>query len=299
VTPASLEQLAKLTAKALLKEGNRKVRLSYDTSLFSGPAISPDWEPSYVPSGVIAPVSALMADEGRTSVHSVARAVDPARLATQTFATLLGKDGIRVVGSTDKTRPKNTDQVISTVSSPTIADIVERMLTDSDDQVAESLGRLSAIAAGRPGSFSGASRTLVHTAKGLAPRAHRVRLFDASGLARGDRLPAAVLVAAVVAAASPSDTSQRSVLSGLAVAGFTGTLTDRYLLPPSSSAAGIVRAKTGTLSGVSAEAGLTTTKDGHLLAFAFLADKVPYVDTLDARASLDDAAAGLYACGCG
>ena len=56
----------------------------------------------------------------------------------------------------------------------------------------------------------------------------------------------------------------------------------------------MVRAKTGTLTGISAEAGVTTTCDGELVSYAFLADAVP--DTEAARSTLDEAAAALAAC---
>ena len=56
-----------------------------------------------------------------------------------------------------------------------------------------------------------------------------------------------------------------------------------------------MRAKTGTLTGISAESGMTTTCDGDLVYFAFLADKVPF-DTLAARDALDRAAANLTRC---
>ena len=60
---------------------------------------------------------------------------------------------------------------------------------------------------------------------------------------------------------------------------------------------GLVRAKTGTLTGVSALAGTTVTRDGRLVFFALLADQVQ--STLDARAALDAAAVALAACRCG
>jgi D-alanyl-D-alanine carboxypeptidase/D-alanyl-D-alanine-endopeptidase (penicillin-binding protein 4) len=58
-----------------------------------------------------------------------------------------------------------------------------------------------------------------------------------------------------------------------------------------------VRAKTGTLTGVSALAGLVHDANGRLLIFAFNADRVR--STPAAEAALDDLAAALARCGCG
>jgi D-alanyl-D-alanine carboxypeptidase/D-alanyl-D-alanine-endopeptidase (penicillin-binding protein 4) len=77
------------------------------------------------------------------------------------------------------------------------------------------------------------------------------------------------------------------------VAGFDGTLADRFAAG-ATVGAGVVRAKTGTLTGVTAEAGVVTTCDGDLVSFAFVADEVP--DTEAARAVLDQAAALLSRC---
>jgi D-alanyl-D-alanine carboxypeptidase/D-alanyl-D-alanine-endopeptidase (penicillin-binding protein 4) len=63
-------------------------------------------------------------------------------------------------------------------------------------------------------------------------------------------------------------------------------------------AAGAVRAKTGTLDGVSALAGLVLTADGRLLAFDVTADGVPTGATRGAEAALDRFAAALAGCGC-
>ena len=51
----------------------------------------------------------------------------------------------------------------------------------------------------------------------------------------------------------------------------------------------------GSVSGL---AGLVTTKDGRLLAFAILADNVPVGGTLPAQDALDRIAVALANCGC-
>jgi len=76
------------------------------------------------------------------------------------------------------------------------------------------------------------------------------------------------------------------------VAGFTGTLTSRY----TGGAAGVVRAKTGTLTGVNTLAGTVVDQDGRLLAFAFLASNT--TNPLEAQSALDRTATALAACGC-
>ena len=60
-----------------------------------------------------------------------------------------------------------------------------------------------------------------------------------------------------------------------------------------------MRAKTGTLSGVTGLAGTVTDRTGTPMVFAFLADEVALVDTLDARAALDDLTSALAGCRCG
>jgi D-alanyl-D-alanine carboxypeptidase/D-alanyl-D-alanine-endopeptidase (penicillin-binding protein 4) len=81
------------------------------------------------------------------------------------------------------------------------------------------------------------------------------------------------------------------------VAGFTGSLTYRFAEGP-ALARGLVRAKTGTLTGVHALAGIAVGRDGEPMAFVLAADKVRPEDTLDARDALDRAAAALAACRC-
>jgi len=289
----SLERLAKQTAKELLGSGVKSVELSYDDSLFTGPSTSPEWEDDYVSSGVVAPVTALIADEGRVSPDSLARYPDPAAAAAQAFRELLEDAGVQVKGDVAEDTASATAEPLARVESAPVSELVERMLRESDNQLAESLARLAAIGSGDPASFTGAVLAMEDAAELQDIDVAQMEVFDASGLSRDNRVSAEGLAQVLMAAAA--DPTLRPILAGLPVAGFDGTLFDRFLEPPESSGAGVVRAKTGTLTGISAESGMTTTCDGDLVYFTFIADKVPF-DTLAARDALDRAAANLTRC---
>jgi D-alanyl-D-alanine carboxypeptidase/D-alanyl-D-alanine-endopeptidase (penicillin-binding protein 4) len=81
------------------------------------------------------------------------------------------------------------------------------------------------------------------------------------------------------------------------VAGFTGSLTYRFAEGP-PVARGLVRAKTGTLTGVHALAGIAVGRDGVPMAFVLGADRSPPDARYDAQEALDRAAAALAACRC-
>jgi D-alanyl-D-alanine carboxypeptidase/D-alanyl-D-alanine-endopeptidase (penicillin-binding protein 4) len=183
-----------------------------------------------------------------------------------------------------------------------VQQLVEAMLTHSDNDLAEALARQIAIAKGQPATFTGAASALrsvlaavlVHV--GSSPGA--VLLSDASGLSRLDRVQPGALTRLLAAVAGADRDRLFPVLSGLPVAGFDGTLDRRYRKGPGLPAAGVVRAKTGTLNGVSALAGLVRTKDGRLLAFDLTANSVPLGSTTASQTALDRLAAALAGCGC-
>ncbi len=80
------------------------------------------------------------------------------------------------------------------------------------------------------------------------------------------------------------------VTSGLPIAGVTGTLAERFDTTGTAPGRGVVRAKTGTLTGVVSLAGVVRDRSGRLLVFGFVADRSPG-PLLDAQAALDRAAA--------
>ncbi len=281
---ASLRTLAEKTAAALEKRDVRKVTLSYDTTLYAGAEMHPI--------GVnenLAPVTALMADEARTDDSTsgpAPREGDPADAAARAFAGFLKQHGI-TASAPGPSKATDRSDTLATVSSPPLSALVERMLTNSDNDLAEALARHTAAASGRPADFDGASAAVGETLKRLGLPVGGARFHDGSGLDRADLVTADLLTALLAEAADPARPQLRPVLTGLPVAGFTGTLAGRY----TDGAAGLVRAKTGTLTGVNTLAGTATTPDGHVLAFAFLANET--TDPWTAQYTLDKAATSL------
>ena len=107
----------------------------------------------------------------------------------------------------------------------------------------------------------------------------------------------ATLTSVLEVAGSADHPELRAVLSGLPIAGFTGSL--EYRFDATDPGRGFVSAKTGTLTGVSGLAGMVTDRTGTPLIFALLADQIEPVDTLGARSALDDVTSALAACRCG
>lgn len=288
---AGLRTLADSTATALKKHGMHEVTLSYDTTLYAGSELHPIGD-----NDNLAPVSALMADEGRTDDSSsgqIKRVTDPAADAAEKFAGFLQDHGIKTTSPGPSKATARAD-TLATVSSPPLSDIVERMLTNSDNDIAEALARQTAVATGKRADFGGGAAAIQAQLTKLQLPLKGAVFNDGSGLDRDDRLTAALLTALLVKAGDPTHPELRPVLTGLPIAGFTGTLTTRYT--DATGAAGVVRAKTGTLTGINTLAGTVVDKDGQLLAFAFLASNT--TNALEAQAALDHTATALAACGC-
>jgi D-alanyl-D-alanine carboxypeptidase/D-alanyl-D-alanine-endopeptidase (penicillin-binding protein 4) len=299
-TYASLTDLAARTATALRASGTRRVRLDYDTSLFDGPRAGPGWKPNYLPEGSVAPVTALAVDEGRARPNAceqdatAPRAGNPPLGAAQRFALALRHHGVQARLGAEVAAPKGAQQVAA-VQSPPLRALVEHTLECSDNDLAEALARQVAIARHRPVDFAGASQAVHDVLAGLDV-ADGVQVSDGSGLSVRNRITPAALARIVALAAAGRHPELRAVITGMPVAGFSGTLEDRYAGDTTLAGAGAVRAKTGTLSDVSTLAGLAYDADGRLLAFAFMVNNVK--STSMARVALDRLASALAGCGC-
>ncbi|MFJ1800163.1 D-alanyl-D-alanine carboxypeptidase/D-alanyl-D-alanine-endopeptidase [Streptomyces sp. NPDC088180] len=285
---AALRSMAADAAKALREDGeDGPVRLAYDTSRYTGPVLHP-----ISPNENIAPVTALMVDEGRlndTDRGPAKRTDDPAGDAARAFAAQLKKAGVEVTGTPREARPADESRTVATHRSAPLAALVERTLTNSDNDIAEALARQTAIAKGESADFAGARRAVTNELKKLRVPVTGAHLADGSGLDRKDRVTPALLTALLARAADPGRPGLRPVLTGLPIAGFSGTLGDRY--QGGSEGTGLIRAKTGTLNGVNSLAGTVVDPRGRLLAFAFLASGS--LSATEAEPALDALATAL------
>ena len=298
-TRATLQTLAASTAKALKAQGVSRVTLGYDASLFTGPAANANWEANYLPEGIAAPTSALWVDEGRLSHGMAKRAASPAQAAAAAFSKLLTGYGITVAPTVKPAVAATTATPLALVKSPTVGQIVEYVNLHSDNDGAEVLLRHVGIATKNGGSYVGGIKGLRQTLTKLGLDVSKAKIYDGSGLTRANHVPLALLAGAVRVAASPEHPELRHLLTGLPVAGFSGSLADRFAGPGAATGTGMVRAKTGTLTNVHSLAGLARDRTGTLLVFAVATDSVAVPQTLNARAALDRATAALANCGCG
>lgn len=294
--PARLTALADAVRKATPVPVRRVL---VDTSRYRGPAMQATWDPVDVDGGFVTPIEPLMLDGGRKDPAEPdgARVFDPALTAGRALAGLLGA----AAGSVAEGTAAPGATVLGKVASAPVADLVEHTIRTSDNVLAEMLAREVAIERKAEPSFEGAAAQTLLALSQAGFDTAGAELVDGSGLSTADRVPAQLLGAVLAEAAAPAQGARdtqflRPIVTGLPVAGGDGTLADRFANgSPSASGRGMVRAKTGTLTGVSSLAGIVTDADGRLLVFALMSNGVnPGL----VRPKLDVIAAQLGRCGC-
>jgi D-alanyl-D-alanine carboxypeptidase/D-alanyl-D-alanine-endopeptidase (penicillin-binding protein 4) len=290
--PGAYPEAARVTdlAAAVKAAGVTATQVVVDGSRFTGPEVGPGWAPEDAPSAYASPITAAMVDGGRTGPEDETRSADPAAAAGQALAAALGLPASAVVVGSAPAGARVLGQV---VSAP-IGTLVEQMLSGSDNVIAECLARQVAIAGHQPASFAGAALATVAALRGAGVNIGP-GLLDGSGLSPNDRLSPTTVAALLQISAAGARTALRDVIDGLSVGGWDGTLATRFA---GSAGLGIVRGKSGTLTGVSALAGVVRDRDGRLLVFSLVADQVPAGGTYAAQRALDAIATGLVGCGC-
>ncbi|HSA53625.1 MAG TPA: D-alanyl-D-alanine carboxypeptidase, partial [Yinghuangia sp.] len=136
LTTADLAELARTTAARLRAVGVLRIQVRVDDSLFGEPSLANGWNDGYYP-GSVAPVRALVVD-GRPLM-------DTGLDAGQEFARQLTAAGIDVVGAITRDEADSEAPVVARHDSGELAEIVPHMLRTSDNNIAESLLRATAL----------------------------------------------------------------------------------------------------------------------------------------------------------
>ncbi|MEU0838577.1 D-alanyl-D-alanine carboxypeptidase/D-alanyl-D-alanine-endopeptidase [Streptomyces sp. NPDC005962] len=287
-----LGEMAQTAVDGLKAAGVTNVKVAIDDSLFPEPTMAEGWRPDYY-DDQISPVRALSVD-GKLSA-------DTALDAGKVFAAKLADRGVTVDGDVTRGKAGTGDVPVAQKLSPTVAELIRTMLKHSDNDMAETLLRKTALKAGQPATFEGgtaAVRQVLGERYGIP--LDNVVLHDGSGLSRATRIPAATIAAILDNATEPRNQYVLGpILDGLPVAGEAGsTLGPEYARfddPNSKCAVNKVRAKTGTLTGAVALSGLTQGKDGRWKVFSFVENNST-AKTSEITDAMDGLAATVNGC---
>ncbi len=230
----------------------------------------------------VGPLSALTFNRGFTGRRRPLFQASPPLFAAKAFTAALRSRGVRVRRSARTGASPEGALTLAQGASPTIESLVAAMNVPSDNFYAETLIKALGAAFGKGGTTSAGAAVVRDDAARLGIRTTAV---DGSGLSRANRTSPKAVVALLTA----MDESELApgFYNSLPIAGRSGTLVDRMRR---SAARDDCRAKTGTLSNVSALAGYCETRSGGRVAFAFLMN---YVYTPGARRLQDRMTAAL------
>jgi serine-type D-Ala-D-Ala carboxypeptidase/endopeptidase (penicillin-binding protein 4) len=191
---------------------------------------------------------------------------NPATFAAGVLRKTLKADGISPGHPAARETAPSGAQVIASVESPPMSDLVRLTNKDSDNFFAETLTK----DIGREESGVGTTAAGVKAVRSFAASlGASVTLYDGSGLDHGNRAAPADVVRLLMAERPRAE--YPAFYASLPIAGVDGTIHDRMRSGPAKRRC---HAKTGSLIGVSALSGYCTTRSGREVAFSFLMNGV-------------------------
>lgn len=293
VPTTSLDELADLVAAS----GIRGIsgRVIGDDRRYDAVRTVPGWPERYVTQQQSGPLGALAVDEGyelaapREPGGPLRRipAPDPAASAARTFTSLLRARGVLVAGEAASGAAPEGAAAIATVTSPPMADLVDRMVEASDNRIAEQLTKELGHHAGAGGSTAAGVAVIAEQADRLGLTVPGTRVVDGSGLHPDNRATCDGLADVL----HHGGGVEGLLGPALPVAGETGTLERRFRGNP---AEGRMHAKTGSLNQVSALAGFVVLPEGETATFAYVANRDPVDASVLAAQDVLGAVLGTY-----
>lgn len=291
LTTGDLDALAKTAVAGLKNADLTSVKVRIDDSLFPEPTLATGWNTGYYPDSV-APVRALVVDS-----HNVD---DTSLDAGGVFADLLTARGVTVDGDVTRGVASTSDVPVATHTSDKLSTAVKKMLKTSDNDIAESLLRSTALGADRPATFEDGTAVVRDVLTRYGVSLDNFVIHDGSGLSRSSAIPAQTIADILDVAADPSHAQTlESIVDGLPVSGEAGATLGpewgRFDTADSKCAVGQVKAKTGTLTGAIALSGLTKAQDGSWKIFSFIENNST-ADPSATKDALDGLAATVNGC---
>jgi len=252
----------------------------YSGEVLAGEA-DPVWRRSFVTANHSGPLSALLLNSGFSrysgSVFSAGRrqsvrAAQPAQHAASVFDDFLEARRMvitrRPVAGMAPAPSERT--MLGAVDSPPLSEIVARMLTRSDNTIAEMLLKEIGRRGGGSDRASAAADVQTILRDKLGRAADGLQVADGSGLSYSNRLTCGA-VAALLEEAGPGS----PLVEGLAVAGQTGTLRNCGPVRSRGNEDELltVKGKTGSLDHVISLAGTAVAAGGEKITFSMIANR--------------------------
>lgn len=169
---------------------------------------------------------------------------------------------------------------ILTSESPQVIKMLDWFLLWSDNQLSERMAKIAAKYAGNEFNDEGVAVTFAEILISFGINPAQIVVIDASGLSRQNKVTAHVL--AQLLYKIHSDPVLSRLIESLPVGGESGTLRNRYI-ETAPDAVGLVKAKTGTLTGTVSLAGYVQSGDREY-AFVIIADKIRRTNSASDRA---------------
>ena len=246
---------------ALLQSGVKSIQDNivvddtYLDAIWEGPGWMWDDRPLWI--------SALSIREVKPDANKMSRALACGHL----LKTTLLEKGVNVMGDVVQGTVPSDAYSIAKHLSPPLTDILRLMNKPSDNWVAELLFKtIGAEVMGEPGTWKKGREAIAEFLGEIMDEPPAHRFVDGSGLSRYNLLNAELLTKLLIYMYHNFELMPE-FLASLPIAGVDGTLKNRM---QGVSAERVLRAKTGTLSGVSALAGYTVTADDEVFAFGIL-----------------------------
>lgn len=185
------------------------------------------------------PYDALLVNDSRVR-NDDQRGADPNEAGAREFVRILAEQGITVSGGAGVgTAPAEATELASIDSVP-LTDVIQEMLSNSDNNTAELMVKEIGLAISDTGSRQAGLDAIAATIESWGLPTGGMVLGDGSGLSLDNRITCATLIGVLQRVGFDSPVGQ-----GLAIAGQTGTLVDIFGDTP---VVGRLRGKTGTLN---------------------------------------------------